>query len=180
MLHKREPRPGGDRAGLERRSISNSNTLEHSITELQEQGTRRPHPRRAPRGTGRRGWAMTRREVFVDELPRVAEAEALDDQSWFDKHPGRRFRGRRGSDGFFWIIRRRGEVLLRTVMRQPATPPEDVDRELAGAFFRAAYPGAPVAEVQRCARKALSRRMDPYWRCGRDPGGNAGGDGGGK
>jgi hypothetical protein len=44
---------------------------------------------------------MTPRDVFVDELRRVAEAEALDDQSRFDEYPGRRFRGRRGSEGFF-------------------------------------------------------------------------------
>jgi len=113
------------------------------------------------------GWAMLhkreprRRDVFVDELPRVAEAEALDDQSRFDEYPGRRFRSRRGSEGFFWIICKRGHVLLRTGMRQPA-PSEDVDSDLAVAFFRAAYPDAPIAQVQRRARKALKSRKIPF------------------
>jgi hypothetical protein len=105
---------------------------------------------------------MTPRDAFADELPRVAEAEALDDQSWFDEHPGRRFRGRRGSEGFFLDHpqTRRRPAADRNASTSDA--PEDVDRELAGVFFCAAYPGAPVAEVQRRARKVPSRRMMPF------------------
>jgi hypothetical protein len=86
----------------------------------------------------------------------VPEAEALADRIWFTDHPDRRFRARPGVGGV-WLIRRRGDVLLRVVAARPL-PPGDTDPALAPAWFESADPDLLAAKARRRARKASGGR----------------------
>ena len=89
-------------------------------------------------------------------LPPVTEAAALDDRNWFADHPSRRFRAR-VADSSLWLVRRRRGVLLRTVAPHPFALPGDTDRELAAAWYRAAFPDWSRETAQKWARKALRK-----------------------
>jgi hypothetical protein len=93
----------------------------------------------------------------MSALPEAAAAEAIDDFRWFDAHPNRRFRAR-GSTAGVWIIRRRGDVFLRTLARSLPPSAKDSDAALGPAWFEAAYPGLLAEKAQRHARKAGVRR----------------------
>jgi hypothetical protein len=84
----------------------------------------------------------------------VTEIEAGNDRAWFTDHPNRRFRARAGTGGA-WLIRRRGDVFLRSFAQAPL--PANTDIAAAFAWFSAAYPWWPVEQVQRRARKAVRK-----------------------
>jgi hypothetical protein len=90
--------------------------------------------------------------------PDVSDADALDDGAWFDLHPKRRFRARRGPDGF-WLIRKRGDAFLRAYTRS-AVPGTDTDAGLAPAWFESAYPDLLAAKARGRARKARGGRHE--------------------
>jgi hypothetical protein len=87
--------------------------------------------------------------------PAVSDADALDDSSWFDSHPHRRFRARR-ADGGWWLIRKRGAVLLRTFSPKGGHL-SDSDRALAPLWFAAVYPEL-FAKSARKGRQAMAGR----------------------
>jgi hypothetical protein len=88
----------------------------------------------------------------AEMIPVVIDADARDDDAWFDRHPGRRYRLRLG-----WVIRRsRGGIFLRTPL---ATRHRSGDDEATAerAWWTAAYPAiSPQARaaMTRAARKA--------------------------
>jgi hypothetical protein len=90
-------------------------------------------------------------------LPPVTTAEALGDGAWFDQHPNRRFRARPARDGT-WLVRRRGDVLLRAFVNRTPSHLHDRDTDLGPAWFEAAYPEHLAEKAQRRARKAGMRR----------------------
>jgi hypothetical protein len=90
------------------------------------------------------------------DLPIVSNANALDDGPWFDAHPDRRSRARASAKGT-WLIRRRADVLLRTLTHNPI-PPSAAYRELAAAWFVAVYPDLTASAANKRARKARARR----------------------
>jgi hypothetical protein len=101
-------------------------------------------------------------EPSAVDLTHITDEAAFDDKAWFDDHPERRFRARAGDRGV-WIIRRRAQgadpdVYLRTFIRTTAPPLSDSDGELAGLWYRAAFPDWPPEKIQKAARKALRSR----------------------
>jgi hypothetical protein len=90
------------------------------------------------------------------QMPVVSTAEALDDDDWLDAHPKRRFRARRGPDGY-WLIRKRGDVFLRAYTRN-TVPVIDTDPEIATLWFGAAWPELSFAKANRKSRQAGVRR----------------------
>jgi hypothetical protein len=86
-------------------------------------------------------------------LPPVMAAEALGDGAWFDRHPNRRFRARPARHGT-WLVRRRGDVLLRAFANRTLPHLRDRDADLGPAWFEAAYPELLAERAQRHARKA--------------------------
>jgi hypothetical protein len=99
--------------------------------------------------------ALAHNSVMMPEIPKVTEEAALDDRSWFAGRPDRRFRAR-VDDGGVWFVRRRGEVLLRTFAPRLHRVPED-DRQIAPAWFTAAYPHWPAETIKKAAREALGK-----------------------
>jgi hypothetical protein len=86
-------------------------------------------------------------------LPKVTEAAACDDRSWFCERPDRQFRGR-ADDGGIWLIRRQPPgVLLRVFSRSQPFLADD-DGTLAFAWFGAAYHWS-IEQTLRRAHKAL-------------------------
>jgi hypothetical protein len=90
-------------------------------------------------------------------LPPVTAAEAVGDGAWFDQHPNRRFRARAARDGT-WLVRRRGDILLRAFVNRTLSHLHDRDTDLGPAWFEPAYPGLLAEKAQRRARKAGVRR----------------------
>jgi hypothetical protein len=95
--------------------------------------------------------------------PRVTEAVALDDRSWFGERPDRRFRARI-ADGGLWLIRRQPQganpdVYLRTFSPAIAPPARDSDGELAALWYKATYPDWPAEQALRRAPKGLKTRQ---------------------
>jgi hypothetical protein len=87
--------------------------------------------------------------------PGVTEAFALEDRSWFCERPDRRFRARTGDAGL-WLIRRQPQganpdVYLRTFSRTIVPPSRDGDGELAGLWYRTAYPDWTPERIQKSA-----------------------------
>jgi hypothetical protein len=76
----------------------------------------------------------------------VTEQEATADRRWFSENPQRRYRIR-WTDGFEWLVRRRGTVLLRTIAvgGLPRGVP-DADNALRPVWFGAALPQLTAAE----------------------------------
>ena len=91
---------------------------------------------------------------MVGEIPPVTEIEAGDDRAWFACHLQRRFRARPGAGGW-WLVRRRGAVLLRT-FSSTALALADRDKAIAPAWFAAAYPDEFFERAKRKGRKALA------------------------
>jgi hypothetical protein len=112
-----------------------------TTSRISTRGERTSERRRKSRGASR--WGDTG----------SLERRCCDDSAWFDAHPARRFRARTSRDGRGWIIRRRGDVLLRVMATLPL--PADADRELAPTWFDAAYPGLLAARARKRARRAL-------------------------
>jgi hypothetical protein len=98
---------------------------------------------------------MTFRDCNSKEI-NTTEAAALDDRVWFGDHPHRQFRARIVDDRI-WLVRRRRVALLRAVAPYPSTLPGDTDRELAAAWYRAAFPDWSRETAQKWARKALRK-----------------------
>jgi len=94
--------------------------------------------------------------MTIPPFPKVTEAAACDDRSWFCQRPDRQFRGR-ADDGGIWLIRRQPPgVLLRAF--SPSQPfVEDNDGALATAWVAAAYPDWPIEQTLRRAHKALRK-----------------------
>jgi hypothetical protein len=90
-------------------------------------------------------------------LPQVTAADALDDFAWFDRLANRKFRVRRTAN-LVWIIRRRGQVFLRTVTHHLPVATVDTDAATAPLWFAAAYPDISLQKAQRRARTAIKRR----------------------
>ena len=89
-------------------------------------------------------------------FPKITPAEAIDDVRWFDAYPGCKFRARRAPSGF-WLIRKRGDVFLRTFTRN-FTPVAETDPEIATLRFAAAWPELFFAKANRKSRQAGVRR----------------------
>jgi hypothetical protein len=90
-------------------------------------------------------------------LPEVTAADVSDNFNWFSARSGRRYRARQGAGGM-WIVRRRGDVFLRTWSdaKELRTLP-DRDDDLRPAWFFAAWPTLDPKERKeliRAARKA--------------------------
>jgi hypothetical protein len=86
----------------------------------------------------------------------VTEIDAGADREWFITHPGRRFRARPDADGW-WLIRRMGEVFLRTFSRNLVSV-ADRDKDMAALWYAAAYPEVLFDKSLRKGRKAVGGR----------------------
>jgi hypothetical protein len=84
----------------------------------------------------------------------VTELEAGDDRDWFLLRPQRRYRVRR-TDGGWWLVRRRGDVLLRTFSATTLSI-ADTDKAIAVAWYSAAYPDQFFARAARRDRNAVT------------------------
>ena len=90
-------------------------------------------------------------------VPAVTVADALDDCAWFDGQPSRRFRARRSPGGAYWLVRKRGDVFLRTFTRNVIAV-ADTDAEVAAAWFSAVWSAILFAKANRKSRQAGVRR----------------------
>jgi hypothetical protein len=97
---------------------------------------------------------LGRRVVTDAEFPPATEADALSDRTWFANHPDARFRARVGGHGT-WLVRRRGNALLRTFT--PSAAPRASDKEIAPVWYAAAYPDRTIERAQRWAHEALRK-----------------------
>jgi hypothetical protein len=89
-------------------------------------------------------------------FPEVTAALAVDDVYWFDAHPSRRFRVRRGPDRF-WLIYKSGDTLRRASTCNAFAIP-DTDAEIATLWFLAAWPELSFPKANRKSRQAGVQR----------------------
>jgi hypothetical protein len=98
---------------------------------------------------------------------------AVDDASWFDTHPGRRYRVRSG-----WAVRRIGRVFLRAaILPEDRVYSGDSEGAAERIWWRAAHPAAPpewrrqmAAESRARVKSAVARSIiDTLRRRGRTP-----------
>jgi hypothetical protein len=85
----------------------------------------------------------------------VSDADAIDDDAWFDRNPGRRYRLRPG-----WVVRRRRDgILLRSPLPADQGCTES-EAEAERIWWRAAWPQlAPRtrAKLLKAARRKAAR-----------------------
>lgn len=93
----------------------------------------------------------------MSDFPLITSGEAIDDSTWFDEHPYRRFRARPDPAGLS-LVRRRGDVFLRTFTHQPLHFVSEADAALASVWFETAYPELLAAKARHPARKASGGR----------------------
>jgi hypothetical protein len=112
-------------------------------------------PRRGAIKAVRFAMCMTFRDRHSKQINTI-EAAALDDRIWFGDHPSRQFRARIVDDRI-WLVRRRRVALLRAVAPRPSALPGDTDKELAVAWYAAAFPDWSREKAQKWARRALRK-----------------------
>ena len=84
----------------------------------------------------------------------VMDADAINDRSWFEEHPNRAYRIRRGDGGAWWIIQKRpGGVFLR-VLTGTTDADADTDAALSLLWHQAAFPDSSAEQARRMARRA--------------------------
>ena len=86
-------------------------------------------------------------------LPLVSAADAIDDVAWFDRHPRRRYRARRGEGGLWPIRKVHDDVYLRTISGTGEVL-ADTDAELGPNWFAAARPQLSFPKANRESRQA--------------------------
>jgi hypothetical protein len=92
----------------------------------------------------------------AEPSPAVSDGDAIDDSTWFDQHPHRRFRVRRVPGGYAVIRHTTSGVFLRTFAGAD-TAIADAASDLAILWFSCAYPSAHPEQVRKRALKALKQ-----------------------